>query len=161
MASLKKKEGKGAEAKKQTSKVQVLDLLIVTEKGILGDEDVFIEKDGYCYQTSCECISREAEVYELRQDEYLRECKKQPHWQEIVDSVQAKADKYAGRVLQKNEVQMQFESQGMLSNGQEKETHPMEQQVKKWTSTEACVRNTAAVNDFKRKIKHSTLRSTP
>ena len=76
---------------------------------MLGDEDVFIEQDDHRYSTSCECISRTAEVFEVKQDDYLRECKKQPHWQEIIDAIREKSDKFAQRVITKNVVQKTFD----------------------------------------------------
>lgn len=49
----------------KTRKLQVLDMFLVTTNGILGDEDVFIESDDHRYLTSCVCVSKEAEVYEI------------------------------------------------------------------------------------------------
>ena len=63
--------------------MQVLDLIMVTSYGILGDEDVCIEIEDHRYMTSCECISKEAEVYELKHEDFLRESKKQPNWKDI------------------------------------------------------------------------------
>lgn len=48
------------------SKTQVLDLVIVSDKGVLGDEDAFIEVEDHRYMTSCQCVSKTGEVYELR-----------------------------------------------------------------------------------------------
>ena len=42
---------------------QVLDLVIVTERGVLGDEDAYIESENHLYMTSCECISDVGELY--------------------------------------------------------------------------------------------------
>ena len=69
------------------NKIQVLNLVIVTEKGVLGDEDAFIEMDDHRYMTSCECMSKTGEVYELKQEDFLRESKKLPNWQEIVSII--------------------------------------------------------------------------
>ena len=88
-----------------TRKMQVLDLIIVTTSGIIGDEDAFIESSDHRYMTSCECVSKEAIVYELKQEDFLREGKKQFNWGELVDAIQQKRDKFAMRVIQKNEVQ--------------------------------------------------------
>ena len=41
-------------------------MFIVTASGMLGDEDVYIEQDDHRYMTSCECYSKDAEVYELK-----------------------------------------------------------------------------------------------
>ena len=67
-----------------TRKTGVLDLIIVTTRGMLGEEDAYLEADDHKYMTSCECISKEAEVYELKQEDFLREGKRQAVWSEVV-----------------------------------------------------------------------------
>ena len=67
-----------------TRKTGTLDLIIVTQRGMLGEEDAYIETDDHRYMTSCECISKEAEVYELKQEDFLREGKRQAVWSEVV-----------------------------------------------------------------------------
>ena len=86
------------------SKTQVLDLVIVNDKGVLGDEDAFIEVDDHRYMTSCQCVSKTGEVYELRQEDFLRESKKLQNWQEIVNLIKEKRDKFARRVVEKQDV---------------------------------------------------------
>lgn len=79
----------------------MLDLVIVTERGVLGDEDTFIETDDHRYMTSCQCVSKSGDVYELKQEDFLRESKKLPNWQEIVSIIQDKRDKFATSVVKK------------------------------------------------------------
>lgn len=86
------------------SKVQVLDLVIVTSQGVLGDEDAFIEVDDHRYMTTCQCVSKSGEVYELKQEDFLRESKKLPNWNEIVSIIQEKRDKFARSVVKKQDV---------------------------------------------------------
>ena len=60
--------------------------------------------------TSCECISKEAEVYELKQEDFLRESKKQHNWKDIVfegkvqikgivSLINDKREKFAKRII--------------------------------------------------------------
>ena len=78
-----------------------MDLLIVGQKGTLGEEDVFIERKNNYYQTSCQCISYTAEVYELKQDDFLKELKKQSNFIEIIDLIQSKRDRFDHRIKKK------------------------------------------------------------
>ena len=82
----------------------MLDLVIVTSQGVLGDEDAFIETEDHRYMTSCQCVSKSGEVYELKQEDFLRECKKLPNWNEIVGLIQEKRDKFARSVVKKQDV---------------------------------------------------------
>ena len=54
--------------------------------------------------TSCQCVSKSGEVYELKQEDFLRECKKLPNWNEIVGLIQEKRDKFARSVVKKQDV---------------------------------------------------------
>lgn len=65
----------------------MLELVVVTNKGVLGDEDAFIETRNHGYMTSCECISLTGDVYELRQEDFLREFKKQISWNDIASLI--------------------------------------------------------------------------
>ena len=85
--------------KKTTRKKGVLDLIIVTERGVLGDEDAVVDAEGHTYMTTCECISKTADVYELKAEDFLREGKKQSNWSEILELIHAKRDKFASRVI--------------------------------------------------------------
>ena len=91
--------------KKMTRKKQVLDLFIVTTNGMLCEEDIFIETENNRYITSCVCVSKEAEVFELKQEDFLKEGKKQQNWLEILEKMKQKRHKFAQRVHMKNEVQ--------------------------------------------------------
>ena len=77
----------------------VLELVVVSSKGVIGDEDAFIESKKHAYLTSSECISLKADVYELRQEDFLKEFKKQVCWNEILSSIRAKREKYLNRIL--------------------------------------------------------------
>lgn len=77
----------------------MLDLIIVTSRGILGDEDAYdsdVEEKRHI--TTSQCISKDAEIYELRQEDFLREAKKQANWQSILKLLQTKREKYAERI---------------------------------------------------------------
>ena len=65
----------------------VLELVVVSSKGVIGDEDAFIESRKHEYLTSCECVSLTADVYEVRQEDFLKEFKKQVCWNEILNTI--------------------------------------------------------------------------
>ena len=50
---------------------------------MLGDEDVLVEEHNHLYMTSAVCQSEIANVYEVKQDDFLKELKKQVTWAEI------------------------------------------------------------------------------
>ena len=54
--------------------------------------------------TTCVCLSKEAEVYEIHFEDFLKECKKQACWREILQLIKTKRDKFAMRIVQKNRV---------------------------------------------------------
>lgn len=83
---------------------QVLDLMIITTSGVLGDEDAFIESENHSYLTSCQCISDLGELYELKQEDFRTECKKMSNYQEIVTMMHKKRVDFADRVKLKNDV---------------------------------------------------------
>ena len=85
--------------------MQVLDLVIVTDKGVLGDEDAFIESENHRYSTSCECISENAEVFEIRAEDFFKQARALPNWHEIASLIQDKLDKFVNRVVHKNQVE--------------------------------------------------------
>ena len=62
-------------------KLSVMELLRVSVSGMLGDEDAYHLESGHL--TSCFCTSIEAEVYELKSEEFLREVRRQPHCTEL------------------------------------------------------------------------------
>lgn len=71
----------------------------------MGDEDAFMENKTHRYMTSCECISEAAEAFEIRQEDFLKELKRQPSWKQIIDFIQAKKDRYLARIKRKRELQ--------------------------------------------------------
>ena len=93
-----------------TRKKAVLDLIIVTARGVLGDEDsaplgkeiaelTGVEIEAGKHMATSTCISKEAEIYELKLDDFMREAKKQPNWPDILSLLQMKREKFAERVL--------------------------------------------------------------
>lgn len=72
----------------------------------MGDDDAYIENVDHTFMTSCRCVSETAEVYEIKGDDFIRECKKQPCWYEIKNLIQLKRNKFAMRVVKKNEVEV-------------------------------------------------------
>lgn len=62
----------------------MLDLMIVTPFGLLGDEHTYMEENDEIpvkrYVTSAECISAEVKVYLIKIEDFIRECKRQSNW---------------------------------------------------------------------------------
>ena len=56
-------------------KRNILDLCIVQEVSLLGDEDIYVESDEHRYMASAECISPEAELYMIKKEDFLKACK--------------------------------------------------------------------------------------
>ena len=99
----------------------MLELVVVENKGVLGDEDAFIETKNHNYMNSCECMTLTGDVYELRQDDFIREFKKQVNWGDIVTAIQAKRDKFRLRILQKNDVQRKVDQNRLRTKEKEPE----------------------------------------
>lgn len=136
--------------KKTTRKKGVLDLIIVTERGVLGDEDAVVDAEGHTYMTTCECISKTANVYELKAEDFLREGKKQSNWSEILELIHAKRDKFASRVIQKNEVQNDFGKS--LKRKRNQQVTNMAETVNQWTDVGVNSFQVRKEKDFKRLI---------
>lgn len=136
------------------TKTQVLDLVIATEKGVLGDEDAFIETDDHRYMTSCQCVSKSGEVYELKQEDFLREAKKLQNWHEIVSSIQEKRDKFARSVVKKQDVLKVVDQ--TLARKTDK-TMTARQQMEQWTDLEANETMIIKENNFRKAIKNRML----
>ena len=69
--------------------------MVVFSKGVLGDENALDESDDSRYMNSCECISKDAEVFELQYGDFLREGKKQASWSDICEMINLKREKFA------------------------------------------------------------------
>ena len=128
----------------------MLDLVIVTSQGVLGDEDAFIEVEDHRYMTSCQCVSKSGEVYELKQEDFLRECKKLPNWNEIVGLIQEKRDKFARSVVKKQDV-LKVVDQTLARKAEKSMT--AKQQMDQWTDLEANENMIIKENNFRKAIK--------
>ena len=61
-----------------------MDLIIVTERGILGDQEALLDTVGTHHETSCVCVSQQAEVYEMKGEEFVKEARRQDKWRAIL-----------------------------------------------------------------------------
>ena len=50
------------------------------------------------HMTTSTCVSKEAEIYELKLDDFMKEAKKQSNWPSILSILQTKREKFAERV---------------------------------------------------------------
>ena len=65
---------------------------------LIGDEDVVMHQQGY--QTTVRCLSAKAELYEIRQDEFLKLQQMGPNaWKEVVKNVSIKRQKIVELLL--------------------------------------------------------------
>ena len=82
----------------------MLNLLIVTRCGVLGDENVYIEGENHSSMTSCKCISEIGEVYELGLNEFRSAYRSMPEKKEIAAMIHSKRVKFGLRIKNKNDV---------------------------------------------------------
>ena len=72
-----------------------IDLVVLTKHSTLGDEDALLSSDQEAKRfTSCICVSNDAVVYELRADEFMRECRKQACFNDVMALVRKKREKF-------------------------------------------------------------------
>jgi len=94
----------GGKQKTQKKSIKTLEVVIVSSRSVVGDDDAIIEGKDNLHQTSCRCISLTGQVYELRQEDFLKEFKKVPFWQEIAIQILTKRERLLERVNKKIEV---------------------------------------------------------
>ena len=77
---------------------------MVSNGGVLGEEDILDSDRINTYLTSARCESEIAELFEVRSEDFLKEYRKQVNYNEITGLIQSKREKFANRIMKKSKV---------------------------------------------------------